>query len=225
MQLSWQESDIFCLSKYIIYAKILQKINKFGMYMTSEDIKHNFSENLIKLRKAKNLTQLELAEKLNYSDKAVSKWEVGSVLPDVETMTHIAEFFGITINDLIYAKKRNVLREFYKTHLFMTLLVSVSLWFVATIIFFVLDSATTLVRPWLTYIYTIPVNAIVLIVFSALWFKKFHLYLSMSALLWGIIVCIYLQINNSALWFIFIVGLIGQIVLTCAMPLKKKKIK
>ena len=107
--------------------------------MTNEDIKHNFSENLIKLRKAKNLTQLELAEKLNYSDKAISKWEVGSVLPDVETMTHIAEFFGITVNDLIYAKKRNVLREFYKTHLFMTLLVSVSLWFIATIIFFVLD--------------------------------------------------------------------------------------
>ena len=53
--------------------------------MTNEDIKHNFSENLIKLRKAKNLTQLQLAEKLNYSDKAISKWEVGSVLPDVET--------------------------------------------------------------------------------------------------------------------------------------------
>ena len=38
-----------------------------------------------------------LAQKLNYTDKAVSKWEVGSVLPDIETIAHIAEFFGITI--------------------------------------------------------------------------------------------------------------------------------
>ena len=73
--------------------------------MTSDEIKLNFSQNLINLRKTKNLTQLQLAEKLNYSDKAISKWEVGAVLPDVETISHIAEFFGITVNDLIYKKK------------------------------------------------------------------------------------------------------------------------
>ena len=73
--------------------------------MTTEEIKENFSQNLINLRKAKSLTQLQLAEKLNYSDKAISKWEVGSVLPDVETLSHIAEFFGLTVNDLIYKKK------------------------------------------------------------------------------------------------------------------------
>lgn len=190
--------------------------------MTSDDIKTNFSKNLINLRKAKNLTQLQLAEKLNYSDKAVSKWEVGSVLPDVETMQHIAEFFGITINDLIYAKKRRVLKEFYKTHLFMTLLVSVSIWFVATIIFFVLDSATTLNRAWLTFIYTIPINAIVLIVFSALWFKKVFIYLSSSIMLWGIITAVFLTINDPNLWFIFIIGVVGQAVITLAMPIKKK---
>lgn len=191
--------------------------------MTTEDIKTNFSQNLIKLRKAKNLTQLQLAEKLNYSDKAISKWEVGSVLPDVETMQHIAEFFGITVNDLIYAKKRNILKEFYKTHLFTTLLVTISIWFVATIIFFVLDSATNLQRTWLTFIFTIPINAIVLIVFSSIWFKKIFVYLSASAFLWGTIVAIFLAINNPQLWFIFIVGVVGQGVISFAMPLKRKK--
>lgn len=190
--------------------------------MTSDDIKNNFSKNLSNLRKAKNLTQLQLAEKLNYSDKAVSKWEVGSVLPDIETMQQIAEFFGITINDLIYAKKRRVLKEFYKTHFFMTLLVSVSIWFVATIIFFVLDSATSLTRAWLTFIYVVPINAIVLIVFSALWFKKIFVYLSSSIMLWGIIVAVFLSINDPNLWFIFIVGVVGQAVISFAMPLKKK---
>lgn len=191
--------------------------------MTTEEIKTNFSQNLIKLRKAKNLTQLQLAEKLNYSDKAISKWEVGSVLPDVETMQHIAEFFGITVNDLIYAKKRNILKEFYKTHLCTTLLVTISIWFVATIIFFVLDSATSLQRTWLTFIFTIPINAIVLIVLSSIWFKKIFVYLSATAFLWSTIVAIFLAINNPQLWFIFIVGVVGQGVISVAMLLRKKK--
>lgn len=191
--------------------------------MTSEEIRKNFSQNLINLRKAKNLTQLQLAEKLNYSDKAISKWEVGSVLPDVETLQSIAEFFGITINDLIYAKKKNVLKSFYKTHLFMSLLVSVSIWFVATIIFFVLDSVTAWGRPWLVFIFTIPINAVVLIVFSALWFKKIHIYFATSLCLWGVIVATYIGINNPTLWFIFIVGVVGQAVITFAMPIKKQR--
>ena len=191
--------------------------------MTTEEIKTNFSQNLIKLRKAKNLTQLQLAEKLNYSDKAISKWEVGSVLPDVETMQHIAEFFGITVNDLIYAKKRNILKEFYKTHLCTTLLVTISIWFVATIIFFVLDSATSLQRTWLTFIFTIPINAIVLIVLCGIWFKKIFVYLSATAFLWGTIIAIFLTINNPQLWFIFIVGVVGQGVISVAMLLRKKK--
>ena len=191
--------------------------------MTTEEIKTNFSQNLIKLRKAKNLTQLQLAEKLNYSDKAISKWEVGSVLPDIETMQHIAEFFGITVNDLIYAKKKNILKEFYKTHLCTTLLVTISIWFVATIIFFVLDSATSLQRTWLTFIFTIPINAIVLIVLSGIWFKKIFVYLSATAFLWSTILAIFLAINNPQLWFIFIVGVVGQGVISVAMLLRKKK--
>lgn len=191
--------------------------------MTIEEIKTNFSQNLIKLRKAKNLTQLQLAEKLNYSDKAISKWEVGSVLPDVETIQHIAEFFGITVNDLIYAKKKNILKEFYKTHLCTTLLVTISIWFVATIIFFVLDSATSLQRTWLTFIFTIPINAIVLIVLSGIWFKKIFVYLSATAFLWSTILAIFLAINNPQLWFIFIVGVVGQGVISVAMLLRKKK--
>lgn len=191
--------------------------------MTSEEIRKNFSDNLGNLRKAKNLTQAQLAEKLNYSDKAISKWEVGSALPDIETMQVIAEFFGITVNDLIYKKKRNVLKEFYKTHLFTTLLVSFSIWFVATIIYFVLDSATALSRTWLTFIYTIPINAIVLIVLSSVWFKRIWVYLSSSICLWGVITAIFVTIADPQLWFIFIVGLVGQMVITLAMPLRKKK--
>ena len=51
-------------------------------------------------RKEKKLTQQELAEKLNITDRAISKWENGSCLPDVGTMPELCKILGITINDL-----------------------------------------------------------------------------------------------------------------------------
>ena len=134
--------------------------------MTQEEIKKNFSNNLIKLRKANNLTQLALAEKLNYSDKAISKWEVGSVIPDVETMTQIADFFGITVNDLIYSEtKKKYRRIFWQNHLNITCLSIGLAWFVSTIVFFILQEATDISRAWLTFIVTIPISFIILITF------------------------------------------------------------
>ena len=76
--------------------------------MNDEQLKKNLGVNIVAHRKRHGLTQAGLAEKLNYTDKAVSKWEVGSVLPDIETLAHIAEFFGITVNDLIYPKKETL---------------------------------------------------------------------------------------------------------------------
>ena len=65
------------------------------------DIKENLSQNLIKFRKASGLTQIELAEKLNYSDKAVSKWERGESIPDLSVLKNIADLYGVTIDTLI----------------------------------------------------------------------------------------------------------------------------
>ena len=172
--------------------------------MTQEEIKENFSKNLIYLRKANNLTQAQLAEKLNYTDKAVSKWEVGSVLPDVETLTCIAEFFGITINDLVYPKKSKPGKRFFKNHVFITLGSFGIVWFLASIIYFVLDWTTSFSRCWLTFIIAIPISFIVLIIFTALWFKKIWLCLSISGMFWGLLLTIYLAIYNFELWFIFI---------------------
>lgn len=193
--------------------------------MTQEEIKNNFSQNLIKLRKSKGLTQLQLAEKLNYSDKAISKWEVGSVLPDVETLSHIADYFGLTVNDLIYKKKERILRNILKNHLFTTLASIGLLWFISTIIYFVLAESTTLPRVWLTFIFTIPLTFVLLIIFSSLWFKKTWLYVSISGLMWGIIISIFIWVNQISFWFIFIIGIVGQICLFLVAPIKKLRIK
>ena len=193
--------------------------------MSQEEIKKNFSENLISLRKTNNLTQLQLADKLNYSDKAVSKWEVGSVLPDIETLCRISEYFGITVNDLIYKKKEKFSQRFFKNHLFITLLSFGLVWFLASILYFILEEGTDIIRPWLTYIVASPISFVVLVVFTSLWFKKIWLILSISGLFWSLLTAVYLCIFRFDLWFIFIIGVVGQVLITLwgLYPTQKKK--
>ncbi|MBO5908335.1 MAG: helix-turn-helix transcriptional regulator, partial [Clostridia bacterium] len=69
-----------------------------------EDIKPIVAENLAKLRKSQGLTQVQLAEKFNYSDKAVCRWERGETLPDINVLYSLCEFYGITMNDLVSAE-------------------------------------------------------------------------------------------------------------------------
>ena len=192
--------------------------------MTQEEIKKNFSQNLTKLRKSNGLTQLSLAEKLNYSDKAVSKWEVGSVLPDIETMTHIAEFFGTTVNDLIYPEKKKFLRVFWQNHILITLLSIGLAWFIATIVFLILQHTTDISRLWLVFMFTITASTIILLVLSCLWFKKLMITISTSLLLWSVILTIFLTINKASLWVIFIVGFVGQLLILFWSRLKKIRI-
>ena len=108
--------------------------------MNEENFKKLVAKNLSFYRKANKLTQLELAEKLNYSDKAISKWERGESLPDLYTLNVIAEFFGITINDLCSLTKNDIKVESKKsikntTHLLITILSVVLVWFIGTIVF------------------------------------------------------------------------------------------
>lgn len=182
--------------------------------MSGDDIKNNFSKNLVMLRKSRNLTQLALAEKLNYSDKAVSKWEVGSVLPDIETLSNIADFFGVTVNDLIYEKKKRIDIGFFKSHIFITLVAMFAVFFVASIVFCVLGAGLRVPRSWLAFIFALPVSSVVFVVFSALWFGRKWLYISISTLFWGVILTIYLTIIEYNLWFLFIVGAFGQVLIT-----------
>ena len=74
--------------------------------MFQEEFNKLVGENLAKYRKFNNYTQIALAEKINYSDKAVSKWEKGECLPDVYVLKQLADLYGVTVNDLITPNKK-----------------------------------------------------------------------------------------------------------------------
>ena len=56
-------------------------------------------------RKEKGLTQMQLAEKLNITNRAVSKWETGKSLPDISIMPEVCEIFEITVNELLSGER------------------------------------------------------------------------------------------------------------------------
>ena len=67
--------------------------------------KQTLGQKIAELRKTKNMTQLELANKLNITDKAVSKWERDISCPDINTFPKLAEILGVSVDELLQANK------------------------------------------------------------------------------------------------------------------------
>ncbi len=191
-----------------------------------EELKSNVAKNIAAHRKKLNLTQLQLAEKLNYSDKAVSKWERGEAVPDVYILHELAEMFGITIDELISAEppappKRE--RGVNVRNRTIISLLSVGLvWLIATVLYVLLRWAGVKGELWLAFIYALPVSAIVAIVFNAIWGMRPITAVLVSVLIWTLALCVRLTFAETDIWLIFMVGIPLQ-VLTVLWFLMKKK--
>ena len=196
--------------------------------MNDEKLRRQIGINIATYRKRGGWTQAELAEKLNYSDKAVSKWERGESVPDVLTLAALAECLSITVNDLL--KDPNELPEHTgavqqamgqmveKTlkrkanKQIILALSSILVWFVALLIFVVLDTIDV-PNSWLAFFYAIPANAIVLLSLRSAWrdFRWNRALISM--IMWGSILSLYMTLLillHFNAWKIFLLGVPGQ---------------
>lgn len=200
-----------------------------------EEFKKIVADNLIKYRKASNLTQLELAEKINYSDKAVSKWERGESIPDALVLKEIADIYSINVDDLLTKNKENskqkvpfsIKRAFKNKHTLITLLSAGIVWLIACIVFVSLIIFKAGDRAYLTFIYAVPVSSIVCLVFSSIWSKKWVSGIFATLIIWGTFLSIYLTFDSANLWIIFIIAIPLQILTVLWFWLMKeaKKIK
>ena len=206
---------------YIIYLLGCEKIA-----VSEEKLREYFARNLAYYRKALGLTQIELAEKLNYSDKSVSKWERGDGLPDLAVTVQIAEIFGLSVNDLVAEKPRRKLMT-TRNKIIITLLSMGVAWLVATVLFFLCEIIFPEVSVWwLFYIYAIPISAVVGIVFSCIWWKKIHIFAAISTLIWSVALCVMLTVSVAAsvpkISLIFIVAAVVQILAVLWFLIKKQ---
>ncbi len=192
------------------------------MAISEDKLRENLARNLTRYRKALGLTQTELAERLNYSDKSISKWERGDGLPDLSVTAQLAEIFGLTVNDLIADKPRRKLMT-TRNKIIITLLSIGIAWLAATVLFFLCEIIFPEIKIWwLFYVYAIPISAIVGIVFSCIWWKKIHIFASISTLIWSIALCIMLTVAIPKISLIFIVAAVVQVLTILWFMIKKQ---
>jgi len=192
--------------------------------MTDDELRKVVAFNLCRYRKENNLTQLELAERLNYSDKSISKWERGEGLPDLLIMVKIAEIYGISVNDLLSEKKRLARPKHRLNKLLITLISVTGVWAIATAVFVLLGIfSPALERSWLAFIYAIPGSFIVLTVFAFTWGRKIHSFITFSLLSWSIPLAIYVSLQYQTLWLLFIAIIPLQLITIFSYFLKFKR--
>lgn len=178
-----------------------------------------FGKNITRLRKMANMTQLELAEKINYSDKAVSKWEQGNSLPDVRVLVQLADLFGVTVDDLIreQTEKPVLPKSARRRNRVLTVICSSGLcWLVAVIAYVLLGIfGEGLAYKWLAFVFAVPASAIVVLVFSCIWGWKWIRILSITVIIWTVIACVFLVAKaagaGGSIWMLFLIGIPLQI--------------
>lgn len=192
-----------------------------------KSVKETISRNISELRKESKMTQTDLANQLNYSDKAVSRWERGDTLPDIDTLCKICELFGVSFDYLIsdnpLKQKNNNISKFQMGNRLTITLLAISLvWFVATFIY-VYSEIILSTQTWKVFIWAIPVTAIVAQIFNWLWgIKKVSLFI-VSVLIWSLLTAIYIQLIDYNLWLIFLLGIPMQIANILWSNLRKYK--
>lgn len=190
------------------YDSIMDNISEFNQKV---------AKNLIAYRKAAGLTQAEVAEKIHYSDKSVSKWESGNGIPDVYTLVQLAELYGVSINAFLGEENKIARKEkSFGLQILIMLLSSGIVWLAAIFSFAILQ----IVKPegawWMLYLYAVLANAIVMLVYASIWKRRIINFLSVTTIVWMGLVCCYFTIypflkDTAGLWCIFLVGVPLQV--------------
>ena len=196
--------------------------------MDDEKLKNQIGANIAAYRKRAGWTQAGLAEKLNYSDKAVSKWERGESVPDVLTLMTLAEKLGVTVNDLLIDPNAlpdnpgkvektmgKVVEKALKRKANKRIILGLSsllVWFVALLIYVVL-STLDIPKGWVSFFFAVPADCIVMLSLRSAWHDFRWNRALISGIMWGTLVCLFatlLILWNVNIWRIFLLGIPGQ---------------
>ncbi len=197
-----------------------------------KNLKEIVGANLTELRKREGLTQIELADKFNYSDKSISKWEKGDTLPDLETLNELCKFYGVSLDYLVSDGKKTDKKQFIKSKhrynpnaIAITCILASIIWLIATIayVYIILQNN---INYWMIFIWAIPATCIVLSISNIRYFqnKIFNLVVS-SIFIWSLITSIFLTVYLSpigqAIWPLFIVGIPLEITIILWSTIKR----
>lgn len=184
-----------------------------------EDLKPIIAKNITTLRQNAKLTQSELAEQLNYSDKAISKWERAESLPDITVLKAIADLFGVPLDYLVREEndapvKLEPVKTGTRNHRVITTLSVLIVWFVATLAYVLMDMiAPALMIRYIMFVYAVPVSMIVWLVFNSIWFNRRVNFMIISLMMWSALISVVLTLYLFRIgsWQLLLLGIPGQI--------------
>ena len=200
-------------------------MEKFENY--SEIIKNN----LIYYRKKAGWTQAELAERLHYSDKSISKWERGEGVPDIHVFIELAKLYGLTVNDFLSKAKKEKVVNRYFSKVMITAMAMIATYFLVVLAFFVLS----ILIPdgieswpfWLLFIYGVPLTCVTLVVFINVYFKKMLANaIAISIMIWTTALSIYLSLPTvNYIHLIFILCIPAELIVILLFTLMRSLMK
>ena len=190
-----------------------------------DDLKVITASNIINLRTAKGMTQAELGELLNYSDKSVSKWERAEAVPDAYVLKKMSKIFGVSVDYLLNShdswerpesfKKDE--RNFHSN--VITILVIFGIWTLAFLIYIIgwLLEANW----WLLFVYAVPVSLITFLVLNSVWEQGKNNRHIIYALVASIFITVYITFRSYNPWQILLLLIPAELIVFLSFRIKK----
>lgn len=189
-----------------------------------KNIREIVSSNISTLRRNMGLTQIGLAKKINFSDKAVSRWEKGEVLPDIETLESLAKIFGVSLTYMLeeHTTTKKQTKRITPSEVAVALLAVCIVWCIATVIFVYLQIIYDY-SYWKIFIWAVPATAITVLYFNRKWNNITVRLVFRMILNWTFLTAIYLQLLHLNMWLIFVIGVPVQVLIIVAYVAKLPK--
>ena len=195
------------------------------------DVRTNVAKNITELRIRNEMTQIELAQQLNYSDKTISKWERGESTPDVAVLVQMADIFGVSLDYLVRAdvtdtRKKPRRPEPRYNRKAISYISESCAWIIAVFAFIITSLVTESASfQWLFLVWALPVAVIVKLVFNSIWFNPRNNYLIISALIWSLLAALHITFLQAGIniALIYLLGVAGQVVVVLWSFVRKPK--
>lgn len=183
-------------------------------------------KNIINLRKKNGLKQSDVAEKISYTNKAISRWEKGEVIPSLKVLGELATFYNVPFTyffeeheDQETQKRTTIANNMY---IAITLSTTLVVWTIATLIFLTIRTYTGQEYPKI-FIWAVPTSACVIDFCLKRWFKSKYTLITKTIILWTTIASIYFQLYHLNMWTIYLLGIPAQTSIVLTYVVKKIK--
>ena len=190
-----------------------------------EELNAIVSRNLTALRQKSGLTQLQVAERINYSDKSISKWERGESLPDVSVLIQLAQMYEVSLDQIVSKTEKKIMKPKLRKisiHTVITLIAFAFVWFLSTIGFAVVYGLYGLYeKAWLSFIVAIPVSFLVVMILSFIWYPYYVSAIFSSIFLWTTVLAITECINTLNIWLLYVIAAPLQFIIIFGFSFKK----